>query len=130
MENKLCYVCSPYRGDMERNTAYARELTLAAVKAGYAPITPHLYLTQVLDEEDPQQREKGMAVGLALLKNCKYILIGSRYGLSEGMLGEIDRAIEGKLTELALTKNGIEIVYGGEVEEVDTAAGNGEVAED
>ncbi len=46
------------------------------------------------------------------------------------MLGEIDRAIEGKLTELALTKNGIEIVYGGEVAEVDTAAGNGEVAED
>lgn len=112
MDNKLCYICSPYRGDTERNMVYAKELTRLALDNGYAPITPHLYLTQVLDEDDPEQRSKGMAAGEELLKHCRYILIGSRFGLSEGMTGEIKTAIETGLAELAVTKRGLEIVYG------------------
>ena len=53
--NKLCYVCSPYRGNTERNVAYARELTRIALDNGYAPVTPHLYLTQIIDESDAEQ---------------------------------------------------------------------------
>lgn len=112
MENKLCYICSPYRGHVMDNVAYAKELTGLALNNGYAPITPHLYLTQVLDESDPAQRAIGMAAGLELLKQCKYILIGSRYGISEGMLNEISLAIELGLYELAQTKHGLEVVYG------------------
>lgn len=111
MENKLCYICSPYRGDTERNTEYAKELTRLALDNGYAPITPHLYLTQVLDEDVPEQREKGMAAGMAMLQQCSYILIGSRYGLSEGMMAEIDAAYGAGLTELAAVKDRLEIVY-------------------
>lgn len=112
MKNKLCYVCSPYRGDTERNTGYARELTKIALDGGYAPITPHLYLMQVLDDDVPEQRQMGMAAGMELLRQCRYILIGSRYGLSEGMLAEIKTAMELGMTELAVTTNGIEAVYG------------------
>lgn len=112
MDNKLCYICSPYRGHIEDNVVYARELTRLALDNGYAPITPHLYLTQVLDECDPEQRALGMAAGSELLKQCRYILIGSRYGISEGMLGEIQLATELGLLELARTKHGLEIVYG------------------
>lgn len=111
-ENRLCYICSPYRGDVERNVEYAKELTRLALDAGYAPITPHLYLTRVLDESDPRQREIGMAAGLSMLKQCRYILIGSRYGISEGMLREIRAAIECGLFELAREKNGLAVVYG------------------
>ena len=119
MENKLCYVCSPYRGNTERNIEYAKELTRLALDSGYVPVTPHLYLTQVLDEDEPEQREKGMAAGTELLKHCRYILIGSRYGLSEGMLAESgcqvcprDTATENGLAELAATVRGLEVVYG------------------
>jgi hypothetical protein len=114
MQSKLRYICSPYRGDIERNTEYARELTRIALDYGYTPITPHLYLTQVLNEEDQEQRERGMAAGAELLKHCKYILIGSRYGLSEGMLAEIQIAIEEGITELAQEKGGLVEVYGGQ----------------
>ena len=114
MQNKLCYICSPYRGDIERNTEYAKKLTKIALDCGYAPITPHLYLTQVLSEEDPAQRKKGMAAGAELLKHCRYILIGSRYGLSEGMIEEIQIAIEEGITELAQEKGGLVKVYGGQ----------------
>lgn len=83
MQSKLCYICSPYRGDIERNTEYARELTRIALDRGYTPITPHLYLTQVINEEKPEERKKGMEAGEDILKHCRYIFIGSRYGLVE-----------------------------------------------
>ena len=105
-DNKLIYVCSPYRGDVERNLAYARVLTKFALNNSYIPITPHLYLTQVLEEDDPEQRKKGMAAGKELLKQCRYILVGSKYGFTEGMLEEIHIAVENGMIELELTKDG------------------------
>lgn len=114
MQSKLCYICSPYRGEIERNTEYARELTRIALDNGYTPITPHLYLTQVLNEEDPEQRKRGMEAGTELLKSCKYIFIGSRYGISAGMLSEIQIAMKEGITELAQEKGGLVEVYGGQ----------------
>ena len=89
---KTAYICSPFRGLVRRNTAYARRLTRYAVQQGYAPITPHLYITQVLDDEKPTEREQGIAVGLKLLEVCDVILVGCRYGISEGMNAEIEIA--------------------------------------
>lgn len=89
MEEKLCYVCSPYRGDVARNVKYAQELTGRAVRRGLVPITPHLYITQALDDNDPAERALGMEAGLRLLEPCEYIMIGGLYGISEGMRHEI-----------------------------------------
>lgn len=114
MEGKLCYVCSPYRGNTARNVAYAQELTRRAVLKGYAPITPHLYITQALDDNDPAERALGMEAGLHLLEPCKYIMIGGRYGLSEGMRHEIERAHRlGKtfLYELGMNLTGEEVGF-------------------
>lgn len=63
MEEKLCYVCSPYRGDVARNVKYAQELTGRAVRRGLVPITPHLYITQALDDNDPAERALGTEAG-------------------------------------------------------------------
>ena len=102
---RYCYVCSPYRGNILkriRNRRYARELTERAINAGFTPITPHLYITQVLNDKIPAERQQGMAAGLELLQLCQelwaYIPPG---GLpSEGMQQEIryalDRGIEVK----------------------------------
>lgn len=111
MENNLVYVCSPYRGEAERNATYAKELTRAVLKYGYTPVTPHLYLTQVLDDNDPKERGLGLTAGMELLKNCNYILVGSKYGISEGMLQEVMLARAAGAKELALTKKGLEKVY-------------------
>lgn len=89
MNNNLLYVCSPYRGETRRNKEYARELTRAAVNSGFSPVTVHLYLTEVLDDNKPEERSRGMAAGQDILKRCRYILIGTRYGFSEGMKEEI-----------------------------------------
>lgn len=81
----LLYVCSPYRGDTKRNKEYARKLTRAAINNGFVPVTVHLYLTEVTDDQNPEERSRGMAAGMKILENCKYILIGNKYGVSDGL---------------------------------------------
>ena len=96
--NDLLYVCSPYRGDTKRNKEYARKLTRAAIDNGFVPVTVHLYLTEATDDTNPEERVRGMAAGMKILENCKYILIGDRYGISEGMKAEMTfAAVKGKI---------------------------------
>lgn len=96
--NDLLYVCSPYRGDTKRNKEYTRKLTRAALDNGFIPVTVHLYLTEATDDTNPEERVRGMAAGMKILENCKYILIGDRYGISEGMKAEMTfAAVKGKI---------------------------------
>lgn len=96
--NDLLYVCSPYRGDTKRNKEYARKLTRAALDNGFIPVTVNLYLTEATDDTNPEERVRGMAAGMKILENCKYILIGDRYGISEGMKAEMTfAAVKGKI---------------------------------
>lgn len=96
--NDLLYVCSPYRGDTKRNKEYARKLTRAALDNGFIPVTVHLYLTEATDDTNPEERVRGMAAGIKILENCKYILVGDRYGISEGMKAELTfAAVKGKI---------------------------------
>lgn len=94
----MLYVCSPYRGDTKRNKEYARKLTRAAIDNGFVPVTAHLYLTEVTDDSNREERRWGMAVGMRILENCRYILIGDKYGISEGMKTEMTlAALKGKV---------------------------------
>ena len=90
-ERNLVYICSPYRGETERNITYARDLVRYVLQYG-VPICPHLYLPQVLDDSNPAEREQALHIGLELLSCCDMLLVGTRYGISEGMQAEIDRA--------------------------------------
>ena len=73
------YICSPYRAkdgaELDRNIDYAQQLTRQALEAGLAPITPHLYMTQCMDDKKPEERARGMAAGLALLKGCDFVRV-------------------------------------------------------
>ena len=96
--DRLVYICSPYHAEskeeLERNIRYARELTREVILRGDIPITPHLYITQVLNDNSSRERNIGISAALKLLEKCDYILVGSRYGISGGMSGEIKRAGE------------------------------------
>lgn len=100
MENNLAYICSPYRGNIlekVRNILYAKHLTKLALQLGYTPITTHLYLTQVLNDNNPTERRQGLKAGGNILNACGTIIIGARYGVSEGMAAEI-KVAKGKNT--------------------------------
>lgn len=93
---KKVYICSPYRAkdgaELDRNIDYAQQLTRQAFEAGLAPITPHLYMTQCMDDKKPEERARGMAAGLALLKCCDFVIAGVKYGITKGMDREIHTA--------------------------------------
>lgn len=95
---KRVYICSPYRAkdsaELDRNIDYAQALTRSAIMAGLVPITPHLYMTQCLNEDNPEERAAGLAAGLELLKGCDFVIAGIKYGISEGMSREIQTADE------------------------------------
>lgn len=104
MKNRLAYICSPYKGNILqriRNIRYAQQLTRNAVRLGFAPITPHLYLTRVLNDKQPLERAKGRKTGLSILSGCDTLIVGTRYGVSEGMAAEIEHA----------QKNGITVIW-------------------
>lgn len=104
---KLAYICSPYRAatsmQLDNNIEYAQALTRLALAAGLAPITPHLYLTQVTDDRKPDERAAGLAAGQALLGKCDALLVGNKYGTSEGMQAEIELACRSKMQIISIT---------------------------
>lgn len=105
---KLIYICSPLRGDYTRNQQRAKQHCREVLQAGYIPIAPHIYFTEFLNDENPAERQQGMAAGLELLQMCQelwaYIPPG---GLpSEGMQQEINYAMEKGIEIKFITERG------------------------
>ena len=55
-------------------------------------LATHLYLPQVLNDDIPAQRRRGLKAGKDILNTCGTIIIGAKYGISEGMASEIEAA--------------------------------------
>ena len=93
---KLVYICSPYRATdaetLQRNIEYAKTLTRAALLRGECPVTTHIYMTQCVDESIGEERKIGLAAGTEILRRCDLVIVGMKYGISEGMAAEIQCA--------------------------------------
>lgn len=96
MRNRLIYICSPLRGDIEKNIQKAQGYCREAVELwpDVIPIAPHVYCTQFLDDTIPQEREAGMELGIALLDMCDELWVYGINNPSEGMKKEITYAKE------------------------------------
>ena len=90
---KLIFVCSPYRGDEEKNTVNARKYCRLVAGCGYIPIAPHLLFPQFLDDSDETKRLMGIHMGLELLKLCSQMWVFANE-VTEGMELEIQKAKE------------------------------------
>jgi hypothetical protein len=78
---------SPYAGNVEVNLAYARHCMRDCLLRGEAPIASHLLYTQpgVLDDNDPRERELGIAAGLAWRHIATALVFYVDLGWSPGM---------------------------------------------
>ena len=83
---------SPYAGDIERNTAYARAAMFDCLLRGEAPFASHLLYTQVLIDADPEQRAFGIWAGLEWGRLADRTVVYQDYGITEGMSQGIARA--------------------------------------
>lgn len=84
---KLVILESPYAGDVARNITYARAAVRDCLLRGEAPIASHLLYTQegVLDDNIPEQRELGIAAGLAWRNVAEVAVFYVDHGWSKGM---------------------------------------------
>lgn len=85
---KLVLIESPYSGDVEAHTQYARRAMLDCISRGECPLAGHLLYTQILDDTIPEQRTLGIELHLSLhqvkIKTVMYVDYGISPGMSEG----------------------------------------------
>ena len=103
---KKVFICSPLRGDIERNIMRALDHCREAAELGVLPIAPHAYFTRFLDDSVPQERALGMKLGQELLGMCDEVWAYNLERMSAGMAEEIALA-----RELGIPVLDAEVVY-------------------
>lgn len=102
-EVRCVYVCSPLRGDLIGNMEKAREYCRDIVKKypGTIPFAPHIYCTQFLNDDIPEEREMGIHIGNKILQSwCDELWVfgvRSIQDASAGMREEIAIARENSI---------------------------------
>src|SRR5215469_3585708 len=76
---------SPYRGDLVRNKNYLRLCMYDSIVRGEAPSASHKLYTDVLNDDDPDERELGLELGFIWLKAADLVAFYVDFGFSPGM---------------------------------------------
>ena len=97
----LIFVSSPLKGfppyseiKMVKNLEDAAWDTREVLREGHTPVTPHLMLERVLDDDNEAERAMGIRAGLDLLSHCDQLWVFAQNGISAGMREEIQFAQE------------------------------------
>jgi hypothetical protein len=85
---RLVMLESPFAGDIEANLTYARAAMHDSILRGEAPIASHLLYTQpgILDDNIPEERQLGIACGLAWRRVAEGAVFYIDRGWSKGMV--------------------------------------------
>ena len=78
----------------------------AAVERGCIPVTPHIYLTQFMDDNVPEERELALKIGSELVLGCSELWAFGIDHPSAGMAAEIELAKAHGI----LVRNGFEAI--------------------
>ena len=95
---KLVIVESPYAGDIDANTTYARLCVRDSLERGEAPIASHLLYPQpgILREDIPEERAWGIQAGLAWRKVAELSAFYVDRGWSRGMEAALKVCVDEK----------------------------------
>ena len=85
----IVYICSPYAGNIEQNTENAKKYSRFAVDNHCLPITPHIYFTQFMNDED--ERAEAVLMNNILISHCCELWVFGDV-ISKGMSEEIKQA--------------------------------------
>lgn len=83
---RLVILESPYAGDVEANTEYARACMRDCFRRGEAPFASHLLYTQILDDNLPLDRRLGIEAGLDWARVARATVVYTDRGISSGMI--------------------------------------------
>ena len=108
---KKVYVCAPLGGNIEKNLKKVKTYTEYALRCGTAPVVPHFY-AECLDDNNPKDREVGLAAGMSLLWLCDEVWV---FGdtVTDGMRAELQFCKNLNIRIQKITENEIQKVIGG-----------------
>lgn len=97
---ELVVIESPYAGDIELNTAYARACMADCLDRGENPYASHLLFTQVgiLDDTQPIERARGIFAGLDWGQFADKVVVYQDLGISSGMGIGIMNGMKNRIT--------------------------------
>lgn len=84
------YVASRYAGDVDANVAATVTYCRHVIDEGYMPVASHLLYPQILNDNNPEERELGLLFGLSLLAVCDEVWVFGT--VSPGVAQEIEEA--------------------------------------
>lgn len=87
---KKIYVVSKYAGDVDGNINAAIGYCRYVIDQGFMPIASHLIYPQILNDDNPSERNLGLRFGLALLSVCDEVWVFGE--VSSGVAKEIEVA--------------------------------------
>lgn len=113
MNNKLVYICSPLRGNVESNQEKCRRYCKFACDLGVVPFAPHIFYTQFLRDDIESERNIGIECGLEVLKRCDelWVFVTDENDITEGMKQEINVAKSNGINLKYFYSNGEVIVW-------------------
>lgn len=100
-EKTTVIIESPFRGDQNQNEEYAKAALIDCLRRGEAPFASHLLYTQVLREDNIEERKLGIYAGLEFGRLCQKTVVYTDLGITSGM----------RLGILAARKHGRPIEY-------------------
>ena len=100
----MVYICSPFSGDTEYNTAQARKYSRFAYEQKAIPVTPHLLYPQFMSDDNPEERADAMHFNYVLLGKCNELWVFGDV-ISKGMAHEIGIAKKRNQTIRWFNKN-------------------------
>lgn len=83
-------MASRYAGDVDANVKAAIGYCRLVIDKGYMPVASHLLYPQILNDNDPEERELGLLFGLSLLAVCDEVWVFGT--VSPGVAQEIEEA--------------------------------------
>lgn len=85
------YVASPYAGDIKKKIEFAKNACRFVMEQGHAFFCPHLLYPNVLTENNPEERQLALDMGIARLQSCDEMWCFGDH-ISHGMMNEIEEA--------------------------------------
>ena len=93
---KRVYICSPLKGNIEKNIQKAERYCRFAFDSGFVPVCPHIYFPRFLDDTDKDERAAGLRYALESMWQCRQVFVfGER--ISDCMRQEIELARQLKI---------------------------------
>ena len=108
---KKVYLCAPLGGDVTANLEKIRQYCRYALLCGTAPVVPHFY-AECLDDNNPKDREAGLAAGMSLLWLCDEVWV---FGdtVTDGMRAELKFCKNLNIRVRKITEKEIQKAIGG-----------------